>query len=354
MRLERQAGEPVQATSIIVKTYQACRDTVIMTIAIEANAMLINNHHVVRLSNFKCLKSRVFMLLVAFTTLFCTHTIGADRTDSSPGDLPRWKVLENEVRYESAESITSEDSTVSAQAGDTEFRNGTSDRLSSIPEELVPETESSESEEQQHGLNVYICTVLEPLSNIHDRLQEQKLLILILAVVFSVLVACSVAPAISGYKAKPVVASRLALFATVILIFIAINSNLDWSFWLTMIVFVILTLGWLFNFFKNLVDRVQSFVKVFLAAGTLTVLSGLLILEFLFTNNQVLQLQFLVTTTIVISLTVGAFLTYSHEVKQLAYSLFHRTRTSKIEEASEPQTQSGDESADQAGVSDNT
>ena len=325
--------------------------------------MLINNHHVVELSNFNSLKSCVFILLMACAALFCADTIGADRTDSSPGELPRWKVLENEVRYESAESITSEDSTVSAQAEDTEFQNGTSDGLSPESEESAmgkisaPETESPKSEQQQSELND-IGAVFKASSDIWGQLQvqEQKLLILLLAVVFSVLVARYVAPAISGYKAEPVIASGCALFATVILIFVAttINSNLDWSFWLAMIVLVILTLGRLFNFFKNLVVRFQSFVKVLLTAGTLTVLSGLLILEFLFTNNQVLQLQFLVTTTIVISLTVGAFLTYSHEVKQLAYSLFHRTRTSKIEEASEPQTQSGDESADQAGVSDNT
>ncbi|MDE0077674.1 MAG: hypothetical protein OXO50_09150 [Caldilineaceae bacterium] len=316
--------------------------------------MLINDHHAVGLYNFKCLKSYVFMLLMACATLFCANTVGADHADSSPGELPHWKVLENEVLYESAESITSEDSTVSTQTGDTEFQNGTSDGLSSKPEELVPETGSSEPEEQQHELND-IGAVFEASCKLWHELQEDKLLILILAVVFSVLVACYVAPAISGFKAQPVIASGFAIFATVILIFIAttINCNLGWSFWLAMIVLIILTLGRFSNLLTNLVERVKSFVKVFLAVGILTVLSGLLILEFSFRDNPYLQIQLLVTTTIVISLTVGIFLTYSHEVKQLADSLFHRIRTSKIEEAGMSQRQSDDESATQAGVSDN-
>lgn len=133
--------------------------------------VLSNPQHIVQSSNFKSLNLYVLILLVACAMLLYGHIVGAQQTDtSSESELPSWQILEHTVLYgpagssvpdqagdinfedghpsidpsESDESIISEVSTVSTQAGDTDSESNPLDGLPTTSEEQttqeIPET----------------------------------------------------------------------------------------------------------------------------------------------------------------------------------------------------------------------
>ena len=210
--------------------------------------MLTNNYHILQSSNFKSLKSYVLILLVAQTTLFYGHLIGAKQTETSPdGDLPRWKILEQAVQHEptgllvpdqasdinsenndlttdpseSIEPIMSDVSTVSPQPDDTASENKPSDGTPSKLEELTAQKSSETKGSELENLIDTTINFLNDLKGHWNKSPLKELKIVILAVVFSVFVASCIIPAKSGFQAHPRFASGLAILITISFILIA-------------------------------------------------------------------------------------------------------------------------------------
>lgn len=329
--------------------------------------MLKINRHIIQLSNFKSLKSYVLILLVACTALFYGHLIGANQTETGPdSDLPRWKMLEQVVQCtptaslapdqasdinsennnlttdasEAIEPIRSEVSTVSPQADDTASENIPSDGPPSKLEELTTQ-EPSETKGSKPNLRNTTSHILNYLKEHGNKSPIKELIIVILAVVFSVLVASCIVPAKSGFQARPIIASLFAIFIASIIILIAKNVGSNWSLLLTIIVLSIIASGWSVNLVADFMNKVTSFLNVLLYVGAPTAIFGSIILIFSSTN----EIQLLVITTTIICMVGGSYLAYTQEVNQLAQSLFNRQRSSQMEETSEPQNQPDDESA---------
>ena len=304
--------------------------------------MLKINHYIVQLSNFKSLKSYVLILLVAHTALFYGHLIGANQTETGPdSDLPRWKQLESVVHKEPTALIVPEQADENYPENDLPTIKP-SESIESIISETSPEFKQAYDGESENKPN------LKNLQSLWKELQNKELIYVLLAVLFSVLVACLLAPAISGFRTHPKFALGLAGLLIIFLVLIAKDINLGWSFWLTMIVLAFLASGWLFYLVTNLMDRVKSILNVLFLVGFPTALFGTLIMTLVYENKPDFQLQILVFATNFICIVRGTYLAYTPEAKQLAQYLLNWLRSSKIEETSGPQSQSDDEVAAQA------